>query len=122
MAKYANLTERILANSVPSSESYYDGTPCWVWIAKRTADNYPLMTMRYKRGPRKGKVYNARVHRVVVKEIKGRRLTPRMVVMHLCNNSLCVNPAHLIGGTQKQNVRQCVKDGRHFTPFRQPCD
>lgn len=107
-------------------ENAYAGEFCWKWIGKVSWSNsangrikkpYPVMTMRYKKGPRKGKVYNARVHRVVVKEFLGKRVTPKMVVMHLCNNSLCVNPSHLLGGTQKKNVRQCVEEGRHKTPF-----
>lgn len=122
MAKYKDIGERIIANSQLSEDSFYNGTPCWLWTGKtgrrRNGDPEPLMTMRYQRGPRKGKVYNARVHRVSIMFFKGRRMTTRMVGMHLCNNSMCVNPEHLVGGTQKKNVQQCVAEGRHFTPFR----
>lgn len=122
MPKYSDIGERIIANSVISNDSFYNASPCWIWTGKKDINRsgmpYPVMTMRYKRGPRKGKVYNARVHRESVKFFNGKRVTPRMVVLHLCNNTLCVNPAHLLGGSQKQNVRQCVKDGRHVTPFR----
>ena len=34
------------------------------------------------------------------------------VVRHTCDNRLCVNPKHLIGGTQGQNLRDAVKRGR----------
>ena len=122
MAKYADIGERIIANSYLSEESVYNGSRCWVWLGKtkpnRSGMLYPEMTLRYKGGPRKGKVYNARVHRKSVEFFKGRRVTPKMVVLHLCNNTLCVNPEHLMGGSQKKNVQQCVADGRHFTPFR----
>ena len=124
-AKYATLGDRIIANSLMSETQFYKGTPCWNWTGKtgrnRSGMSYGKMTFRYQRGPRKGKVYNMAAHRASVKAFHvGKRITPKTVVMHLCNNSLCVNPAHLLGGTQMKNVRQCVKDGRHKTPFRDP--
>lgn len=122
MVKYASIEERIIANSYVSEESSYEGSRCWIWMGKTTGGDgrlpYPVMTMRYQKGPRKGKVHNVRVHRKVVEVFKGRRVTPKMVVLHLCNNSLCANPEHLKGGTQKQNIQQCVAEGRHKTPFR----
>jgi hypothetical protein len=119
-AKYADLGERLIWNSVLSPDSSYNGSACWVWIGKvqrnRRGVAYPVLTLRYKSGPRKGKVYNARAHRKALEFFKGRRMTPRSVGMHLCNNSLCVNPEHLAGGSQKKNVQQCVADGRHYSP------
>lgn len=124
-AKYATLGDRIIANSILSQDQTYKGTPCWNWIGAVRTNNrgvkYGSMSFRYKSGPRKGKVGTAAAHRMSVKAFhKGKRITPKTVVMHLCNNSLCVNPAHLLGGTQARNVKQCVKDGRHKTPFRDP--
>jgi hypothetical protein len=36
-----------------------------------------------------------------------------MVARHLCNTPLCVEAEHITGGSQKQNVRQCVQEGGH---------
>jgi hypothetical protein len=124
-AKYATLGDRIIANSLMSETLAHNGTPCWIWTGKvkrnRSGMLYGAMTFRYKSGPRKGKVYNMAAHRASIKAFKqGKRITPKTVVMHLCNNSLCVNPAHLLGGTASKNMKQCVKDGRHKTPFRDP--
>jgi hypothetical protein len=33
------------------------------------------------------------------------------VIMHLCDNKLCVNPAHLRAGSQKENVRDAMEKG-----------
>lgn len=122
-SKYANLGERLIANSVIGDVPTYADQPCWIWIGEtnrnRSGMLYGRLSMRYKSGPRKGKHYKIAAHRASVQAFhQGKRITPRIVVMHLCNNSLCINPAHLTGGTQAKNVRQCVKDGRHKTPFR----
>lgn len=125
MPRYASLAERIIANSIQSQTLFHNDTPCWIWTGKVGANRsgmlYGRMTFRYKTGPRKGKVYNMAAHRASVSAFhQNKRITPKTVVMHRCNNSLCVNPAHLTGGTQSRNVKQCVKDGRHKTPFRDP--
>lgn len=35
------------------------------------------------------------------------------VVMHTCDNPRCVNPEHLVGGTQKSNALDRVRKGRN---------
>lgn len=116
--KYPDLAHRIVANTVMAIDSFYDGTPCWLWMGKRNASGYPVISLRWQRGPRKGQVRSALAHRISLVTFKRRRLTARSVAKHLCNNPVCVNPDHLAGGSQRSNVRQCVAEGRHFTPFR----
>lgn len=122
--KYATLIDRIIANSRLSDENFYNGTPCWEWIGRVTTNRngmfYPRITRRIIKGPRKGKVTVEFAHRVVLKGIKGRRLTTKSVCLHLCNNTICVNPEHLAGGSQAKNVRQCVNEGRHGNAYRAP--
>ena len=122
--KYKTLLDRVKANSVQSSTQTHEGTPCWIWTGRATPNKggmlYGRISRRFTKGPRKGKVTMELAHRVVVRGIKGRRLSRRSVVKHLCNNSLCVNPAHLLGGTQRSNVRQCVAEGRHGNAYRAP--
>lgn len=120
MPRYDTVADRIIANSAPSDELAYNGTPCWIWLGAVNANGYGRMNFRYKSGPRKGKHYQMLAHRAAVHYMTPRRITPRMVVLHLCNNPSCVNPAHLQGGTQRKNVQQCVREGRHKTPFRDP--
>jgi hypothetical protein len=44
-----------------------------------------------------------------------------LVVMHACDNRLCVNPAHLSKGTQKDNVRDMMNKGRHANQIKMFC-
>ena len=111
------MQERLIANSVLSRTSFYKGTPCWEWIGayavNRNGMRYPKMGTRFTRGPRKGQPRTEYAHRVALKVFRGRRMAKNTKGMHLCNNTMCINPMHCEGGTQRTNIRQCVKDGRH---------
>lgn len=115
--KYPSMGERLIANSILSAESFYGGTPCWEWVGavtvNRSGMRYGKLATRFKRGPRKGQQRTQLAHRVAIVELKNRRLSTKSVVRHLCNNTLCINPEHLVGGTARSNNRQTVRDGRH---------
>ena len=113
--RYASMVDRILANSVASVENFYQGTPCWEWLGKtkrsRTGAGraYPALTVHVKgKGPR-----NVPVHRLVLDVFKGKPLRRTQVAAHQCNNTFCVNPEHIKPATQRQNMAQCVEEGRH---------
>ena len=42
----------------------------------------------------------------------GRPLEKSQVVRHSCDNSQCVNLRHLLAGTQRENVEDCIRRGR----------
>ena len=115
--KYATPIERILANTRISETNAFNGSACWEWTGRVKVNasgmRYGCISLRYQRGPRKGKVYTMLVHRFVLRVLKGLRMTPKSVGRHLCNNSLCCHPEHLAGGSIKTNNRDTVKAGRH---------
>lgn len=41
---------------------------------------------------------------------------PTGVVRHTCDNRICCNPAHLIDGTQKENIQDSIIKGRFSFP------
>lgn len=108
-SKYANLEERLLANSMISDEGYYQGSFCWMWIGRVVERN----GLRYGRLNiwRDGKSVTVRAHRLALLVFKGIELGDDKG-LHMCNFSLCINPEHVVGGTQSDNMRQMWMDGR----------
>lgn len=107
--KYDSLRARLNANSKPMLLIDNLG-PCRIWIGSTGGSlGYGKITMRVR-----GKPKRFYAHRVSLAESMGLKLCQlRAKSLHFCNNPPCIEPAHLRGGTQKQNVQQCVLDGRH---------
>ena len=67
---------------------------CWPWLDGRNGYGYGRYGMN-------NTYYSA--HRIAL-SIVG-RLVDTLDVRHLCNNPICVNPAHLMPGTHEQNMQ-----------------
>jgi len=76
-------------------------TNCVEWVGSKNARGYG-----HKKS-KEGKII--KVHREVFERHHG-YLPP--VVRHTCDNPSCINIEHLVGGTQKDNVRDCIERGR----------
>ena len=77
---------------------------CWPWIAGLTSTGYGQF------GPGRGaKPIGA--HRMAYILTVG-PVTPEERVRHSCDNPICVNPDHLLKGTQADNVRDMDDRGR----------
>lgn len=87
-----------------------ENSDCWWWTGYVGSSGYGRfnivgLTPRY-------------AHRIAW-EITHEQEVPRgLVVMHLCNNRLCVNPAHLQVGTQRENLNMARKDGLMKKPHQ----
>lgn len=75
---------------------------CWEWKGERMNTGYGVLSVCNWR-------YLA--HRLSYLIHNG-RIDPDLMVMHSCDNPLCVNPAHLAQGTCKDNIRDAVAKGR----------
>ena len=57
------------------------------------------------------------VHRMVYMLIHGGNPIPfGLLVCHTCDNSSCINPAHLFLGTHADNIHDCIRKGRAKKP------
>jgi HNH endonuclease len=76
---------------------------CWLWTGARTTDGYGQLWLddkvRY-------------VHRVIAVIELGLIEDSGLCVRHQCGNRACFNPAHLLLGTQADNVQDAVLQGR----------
>ena len=56
-------------------------------------------------------------HRLAYRMFVG-DLPQSRIVMHQCNNPSCINPLHLVAGTNQENSDQMVREKRHRTVTR----
>ena len=75
---------------------------CWNWKAGLSAKGYGLICLN-------GKIKLA--HRISYMLTKG-EIAEGLVIMHTCDNRMCVNPSHLRIGTIAENNRDMVEKGR----------
>lgn len=80
---------------------------CWLWSGSSDDKGYAHIGARLEDGNH----IVIRVHRFMYTKTYG-SLERGMVVRHKCDVRCCVNPYHLIVGTQADNVRDMVERGR----------
>lgn len=94
---------------------------CQIWVGSKNNEGYPVMTVSLTKEER------AEVLRAFGLECKSTIIVTghRMAVYvasgaakaggatsHLCGNTLCVNPAHVMPGSQSENIRDGIQIGR----------
>ena len=90
------------ARSVPEPN-----TGCWLWLGDVGRKDYARITVNRK---------SMRVSRLIL-GLTDRRVQAR----HTCDTPLCVNPEHLLPGTNSDNVRDAVRRKRHSESRKTHC-
>lgn len=81
---------------------------CWIWTGGKFRRGYGALWDG-------SKTWYA--HRLSYELHKG-PIPPGAVIMHACDTRSCVNPEHLVAGTQRDNIRDAVTKGRWMTDSR----
>lgn len=78
---------------------------CWNWKGNKRKDGYGVIAINGK---------GIRVHRFVL-GIND----PNIKIIHICDNPMCVNPSHLITGSQTENMKDMFnknRNSKYFSP------
>lgn len=54
-------------------------------------------------------------HKIMYLLVKGDYDQENLELMHTCDNPACMNPDHIVPGTHKENIHDCMAKGRHTT-------
>ena len=79
---------------------------CWNWNGNKVS-GYGRFSIGAK------SLGNVLAHRFSWEMHNNKEIPKGMVVMHSCDNPLCVNPSHLNIGTYMENTHDMLKKGRH---------
>lgn len=113
--KYPSLKDRLLANSreTPHPDQR---VPCRLWTGGLNSSGYGKINIRHRyRDKRTGhrRLKTLLVHRVALALHMGLQPWQLNHVLHYCDRRNCIEPAHLRSTTQKKNMEDMVKKGRH---------
>ncbi len=84
---------------------------CWEWQPSTSGHSYGHMRL--------GNRHSVAAHRIAYK-IYYLQDPAESLVLHICDNTICVNPLHLFLGTQQENVDDMRRKKRHAHGHKVP--
>ncbi len=88
---------------------------CWPWLGGRKSAGYGNFFVRRETPGRFGRMIFMNAHKLAYLLVNG-PLADGHVVRHTCDSPPCCNPAHLIPGSDADNVQDAIERGR-FDPL-----
>ena len=89
---------------------------CWIWTASKYRNGYGHFTIREGFNKYKSTLAHRLVFRLTYPSID----ITNKVIRHACDNRSCVNPRHLLVGSQKDNIHDCINKGRFLHGTKHP--
>ncbi len=80
---------------------------CWEWQAGKRSHGYGRFNLTISKNRDKGFIASR-----IAYFIQNKKDPIGKVILHACDNTLCVNPNHLKEGTHKDNTQDMLKKGR----------
>lgn len=96
-ARFGELSQLPLAEVIELLSIPEPNSGCWLWLGRQ------MQGRDYGRLSYRGRVLLA--HRAAWESRNGMTVPKGFVVRHKCDNGGCVNPDHLVAGSQRDNVR-----------------
>lgn len=106
MSKVDKKADEIIENTESVQRGYK--TKCWEYKGEKDRKGYGVKYIYND-----GKKFHARAHKIVAESYFGKPIPAKWVILHKCDNPPCVRPDHLSVGSQKDNVKDAIKKGRH---------
>ena len=103
------VVDRLIRKSIPVPEA-----GCWLWLGAVNHNGHGICTTRS----------GSRLAHVASFTAFVRPVLPCEVVRHKCDTPSCINPEHLLAGSQRDNVMDMIDRGRHWShqkTYQPPC-
>lgn len=81
-----------------------DEKGCWIFAGCKDRSGYGIIKYQNK---------NFKAHRYMFLKHKG-SIPDGLVIRHACNTTSCINPSHLLLGTQAQNMQDKIESKKSW--------
>ncbi len=110
-----NIRTSHIVRRLPFDERFWnkvdvlDEDSCWIWHGAKKRTGYGMMNVRDDKNCKRREILAHRAAYELIFDL----IPDYLLVRHMCDIKLCVNPKHLKLGTLADNVQDMVERKRH---------